>query len=220
LRVALRLSPRTPEGRGPAQKAISPEQASAELRDIHKALNAFTRALRKRRPERGPAQDSREAIDIILDHLKRHGRSLWGHVIHLPRKVGGGIRVVARTNNQLEGFFHQMKHGERRRSGRKVLSRDFEILPAGAALAFNLARPDYVRLLCGSIDKLPEAFASLDQSRRTRDRANSSPAHLEPEASSASFPRADRRVVRGGPLCRFIESAARSRASRVELASS
>jgi hypothetical protein len=219
LRVTLRLCPKSPEAGGPAQKVISPEQASAELRDIRKALNTLMRALRRRRPERGPAQDSREAIDILLDHLDRHGRSLWGHVIHLPRKVGGGIRVVARTNNQLEGFFHQMKHGERRRSGRKVLSRDFEVLPAGAALAFNLTRPDYVRLLCGSMDKLPEAFARLDQSRRTRDRANSSPAYLEPEISGASFPRADRRVVRAEPLCRFIESAARSRAPRVELAS-
>jgi hypothetical protein len=218
LRGALRLSPKSSAGRGPDQNAIPPTQASAELRDIRKSLNAFTRALRKRRPERGPAQDSREAIDIILDHLDRHGKSLWGHVIHL-RRAGGGIRVVARTNNQLEGFFHQMKHGERRRSGRKVLSRDFEVLPAGAALAINLTHPDYVRLLCGSLDKLPEAFAMPNQARRTRDRATSSPACPEPETSCASFPRADRRMVRAMPLRRFIESAARSRAPRLEMAS-
>lgn len=219
LRGALRLSPESSTGEGPDQNAVPPEQAAAELRDIRKALKALTRSLRGRRPERGPAQDFRDAIDIILDHLKRHGSSLWGHVIHLSVKAGGGIRVVARTNNQLEGFFHQMKHGERRRSGRKVLSQDFEFLPAGAALAYNLSHPDYVQLLCGSLAKLPEAFAALDRSKRTPDRKRSSPDPLEAENFSAPFPQADRRIVRADPLRLIIESAARSRAPRLKLAS-
>ena len=50
----------------------------AELRDIRKALNTLMRALRRRRPERGPAQHSREAIDILLDHLDRD-RDLYPH---------------------------------------------------------------------------------------------------------------------------------------------
>lgn len=219
LRAALRLNPKSSAEPKPDPNTVPAEQASAELRDIRKALDALTRSLRRRRPERGPAQDSREAIDIILDHLKRHGKSLWGHVIQMPARVGGGIRVVARTNNQVEGFFHQMKHGERRRSGRKVLSRDFEVLPAGAALAYNLNHPDYVNLLCGSLEKLPEAFAALDLSNRTRDRKRSSPDPLELETFSAAFPQADRRIVRADRLRRIIEDAARSRAPRLNLAS-
>jgi len=43
-------------------------------------------------------------------------------VIALPETVGGGVRLVERTNVLLETFFHEIKHGERRRSGRKVLS--------------------------------------------------------------------------------------------------
>ena len=158
-------------------------------------------------------------MDLVLDHLDRHGDSLWGHVIKLPPRVGGGIRVVARTNNQVEGFFHQMKHGERRRSGRKVLSRDFEVLPAGAALAYNLTHPDYVKLLCGSLEELPEAFATLDQSNRTHDRMRSALALLESDTFSASFPQEDSRIVRSDPLRRMIEDAARSRAPRRNLAS-
>ena len=219
LRDALRLCPKSSSQQEPDQSTVPPEKASAELRDIRKALNALTRSLRRRRPERGPAQDSRRAIDLILDHLDRHGDSLWGHVIQLPARVGGGIRVVARTNNQVEGFFHQMKHGERRRSGRKVLSQDFEVLPAGAALAYNLNHPDYVKLLCGSLEKLPEAFAALDRSRRTHDRKRSSSDSLESETFSASFPQADRRIVRADSLRRIIEDAARSRAPRLKLAS-
>src|SRR2546430_17146856 len=63
------------------------------------------------------------------------GPYLWGHALRLPRRVGGGIRLVARTNNGLESLFHTIKHGERRRSGRKILTQDFEILPPAAALA-------------------------------------------------------------------------------------
>ena len=53
-----------------------------------------------------------------------------------------------------------MKHAERRRSGRKVLTHDFESLPPAAALAYNLTRPDYVALVCGSLDALPARFSA------------------------------------------------------------
>jgi hypothetical protein len=190
--------------------------------------------LRARRPERGPAQDTRQAIDLILDHLARHGDSLWGHIIALPAAVGGGLRVVDRTNQSAEGFWHQLKHGERRRSGRKVLTYDFEGLPAAAALACNLSRDDYVAILCSSLDHLPLAFAELDQARHRRalatppaqpTRANDDGADVETEMDvdpdldlgdivSASFPRDDRRLIRTPELRERIVTAARSRAPR------
>ena len=37
-----------------------------------------------------------------------------------------------------------------------------------AALATNLHHADYVSLLCGSLDRLPEAFAALDAPHRSR----------------------------------------------------
>ena len=39
-------------------------------------------------------------------------------------------------------------------------------MPPEAALVPNLARPDYVRLLCGSLEDLPAALAELDAARR------------------------------------------------------
>jgi hypothetical protein len=167
LRETLRLRP----DEKPSPALLSPEQAATELRDIHAAIDALTQSLRDRRPQRGPAHDTREAIDLIIDHLDRHADSLWGHVIQLPAPAGGGVRVVDRTNLIQESFWHHLKHGERRRSGRKVLTYDFEGLPAAAALACNLERPDYVEILCGSLDQLPQAFAGLDQARRRRDLA-------------------------------------------------
>jgi hypothetical protein len=166
LRQALRL--RIKPERGEHRSSADPDPANqiAELSDIKAAVDDLTTSLRERRPQRGPAERAREAIDIILNHLDRHGPSLWGHEIALPESIGGGVRLVDRTNIVLERFWHLMKHGERRRSGRKILSDDFEHLPATAALAFNLTHADYVEILCGSLDLLPHAFAALDAERR------------------------------------------------------
>lgn len=192
--------------------------APAELRDVRKSIKRLTKSLRKRRPARGPAQNTRAAIDLILEHFERHGRSLWGHAIRLPAAAGGGIRLVDRTNLALEGFFHGFKHDERRRSGRKVLTQDLESFPAAALLATNLRDPDYVAILCRTLDELPRAFAELDQDDRrvalpVRQRAaiDEQPADIV----SSSLPAADRKFVRSKPLVARLLAAARSRAPRL-----
>lgn len=50
-----------------------------------------------------------------------------------------------------------------RRLGRAHLGRDMEYQPAQAALAANLLCPEYVRIVCGTLDRLPQAFAALDR---------------------------------------------------------
>ena len=135
---------------------------------------------------------------------------VWGHAIPIPDQVGGGIRLVDRTNNILEGFFHTMKHGERRRSGHKDLAQDFERLPRAAALAANLTRPDYVSIICGgSLDQLPQAFSRLDAPDRRRSLATRS-ANGKPscEVESASLNAMDRGLVRTKELERCVLAAA------------
>jgi hypothetical protein len=69
-----------------------------------------------------------------------------------------------------------MKHDERRRRGRKILTQDFETLPAAAALVYNLKLPDYVKILCGSLNCLTKAFAELDIEKRGKNcQANNLP---------------------------------------------
>ncbi len=217
LRNALRLVVSSADARStcPAVPA-QPEHAAAELQDIREAVERLQSSLRERRPSRGPAQDVRQAIDLILDHLERHGDTLWGHVICLPEQVGGGIRLVDRTNNVLESFFRRMKHGERRRSGRKVLTQDFERLPPAAALVPNLSCHDYVALLCGDLDRLPRAFAELDADKHHRALAGllATDSDSLPPLASASLPAADRSIVRSDAMRNRVMSAARSRAPR------
>lgn len=219
LRTALRIMPTASGGRpSPASaRPLTLAEAASELQDIRTALDALVRSLRERRPQRGPAQDTRRAIDLVLDHVDRHGPTLWGHLVRLSSDGDGRARLVERTNDLLESFFRDEKHDERRRSGRKVLTQDFEHLPAAAALARNLERPDYVATLCGSLDRLPHAFAGLDAERRRQELAGKpadEPRRPHLEIASASLPTADRRVIRTDAMRERVEAAARSRAPR------
>jgi hypothetical protein len=138
----------------------------------------------------------------------------------LPQHAGGGIRLVDRTNNALESFFGSMKHGERRRGGRKILTQDFERLPPAAALVPNLSCPDYVAILCGDLARLPYAFAQLDADKQQKTLAGAAvtdpatPSDVPTPIASASLPAADRSVVRSEAMQRRVRSAARSRAPR------
>jgi hypothetical protein len=213
LRKALRLHVEV-DAKAHSERAT--QRDLAQLQDIERNIKKLTCSLRRRRPERGPAQDTRDAIDVVLDHLERHGPSLFGHVIALPKAAGGGTRLVARTNLALEGFFGAMMHGERRRSGRKHLGQDLEHLSGGAPLAQNLTCADYVDVVCGSLDELPNAFAQLDAADRrfalpVRNRAQ--PKEFV-DVVSASLPPADRPIVRSEKLEQRIRDAARSRAPR------
>jgi len=183
-----------------------------ETADVQITTQKFIRSLRRRRLQKGIGQDLREAIDIILEHMDRYQTTLWGHVIKLP---GGKIRVVDRTNILAEGFFNGLKHGERRRSGRKVLNQDLEDLPPAAALTQNLQKADYVTMLCGSLDVLPEAFATIDGN--SPNLANWPPIRDEERIETASLSRSDQNFVRKDFLGQAIRQAALSQAPRVEV---
>jgi len=97
----------------------------------------------------------------ILRYLDRYRPHLFGHPV--LRDADGTVQaVVERTNNVLEQFFGRTKQRLRRRVGRANLGRDLEQQPPQAMLVANLEHPDYVRVLCGTLDNLPAAFAGLD----------------------------------------------------------
>ncbi len=202
--------------------APAEDDTEQDLDQMREQLDELVASFRQRRPASGPAQDTREAIDLILKHIETHGDFLWGHAIRLPDNVGGGVRLVSRTNFPAENFFGELKHGERRRSGRKNLAQDLENLPAEATLVRNLEHDDYVSIVCGSLDRLPEVFAGLDRDERER-KVNDLPQEAQEKDSlgavlhiaSASLSTADRRVVRTESMNRRIAAAAHnSRAPR------
>lgn len=195
--------------------AALPENETAEdLDKMRTELDDFVASLQDCRPARGPAKDTREAIDTILAHIETHGKSLFGHAIRLPESAGGGVRLVSRTNYLSENGFGAFKHSERVRTGYKNLGYVLETLPAEALLARNLQHQDYVAIVCGSLEKLPEAFAELDRKDRAAKQCGESLEDPEDDlttilqAATASLVKEDRRIVRTDEMNRCIAAAA------------
>ena len=67
LRVALRFT----EGKLKGPEANGAGQTPQALRDIRQSVDNLADSLRQRRPERGPAKDQRQAIDIVLAHWRK-----------------------------------------------------------------------------------------------------------------------------------------------------
>lgn len=225
LREVLRVDPTNsdPLPTATGEDPSSAESACKELDQMRERLEALRRQLQDERPERGPADDLRDAIDLIEEHLKRYGDTLWGHAITVIEEDGTTrTRLAPRTNNDLESRFGFVKQGLRRTSGKKSLASELERLPASVMLVSNLQDPDYVQLVCGSLEGLPRAFARLDEDRlaarlrgEPRQAINES---LPTPVASPSLPKEDRCVVRSELLHAYIAAAAKSRAPRVATA--
>lgn len=161
LRTVLRLSnTELPSADTPHRQRPIPALEAERMKQIERAVSEHRDALegRARGESATPANPSPSAT--ILKYLKRYGAGLFGHP---TRRDEDGLitAIVERTNNVAEHFFARHKQQLRRRVGRAHLGRDLDDQPAEAALAANLRHPDYVRILCGSVDHLPESFAEL-----------------------------------------------------------
>ena len=95
MRTVLRLAEKLPE-----------DDTPQELEATRKQFDKWVVSLEKRRPARGPSRDSREAIDIILKHIDKHGQNLWGHAILLQEDADMRVRLVSRTNFLVENRFN------------------------------------------------------------------------------------------------------------------
>ena len=201
LRAALRLDavPHLSEGRN---SDSSPADVAVTLAQTEEAFDAFITSLRARRAAARRRPEDRAMLDVVLSHVDRHRPHLWGHVLRGPEPAA--IHIVPRTNNILEQFFHRMKHGERRRCGRKVLTHDFETLLPAAALAYNLTRPDYVALVCGTLDALPACFSALDALPPSLPDPS---APVPSDIVTAALPLGDRRLVRRPALGQRLATA-------------
>ena len=140
----------------------NPALEAARLHDIEERTTAYHEEIRQRVRDiqANPLNNQNKAPEaIILKYLDRYSPSLFGH----PYLVDDGkiVAVVERTNNVAEHFFGTEKQKLRRRLGRANLGRDLEDQPAQAALVSNLTHPDYVKIVCGSLDNLPVVFSEI-----------------------------------------------------------
>jgi hypothetical protein len=129
--------------------------------EIEKAVNRYVKDLKKRVGDESLVKP-KSTDAITLSYFLRYGDNLFGHPV-VRDEDGEVIAVTERTNNKAEHYFGGEKQHLRRRLGRANLGRDLEDQPAQAALVSNLRHPDYVRILCGSLDDLASSFALLDE---------------------------------------------------------
>lgn len=141
-------------------QAPLPAAEHERLQEIKNAVEEYRKQLSSRVVV-GSKSNPGSAEAVIAKYLGRYGHLLFGHPTRRD-ETGAIVAIVARTNNAIEHFFGREKQRLRRRVGRANLGRDLQQQPAQAALAANLRHADYVRVLCGSLDNLADAFADLD----------------------------------------------------------
>lgn len=162
LRDVLRLTHgELPGGDARKPQTNLPALELRRLQEIEKAVDDYRKELEHRVAPLSKAEAKSCPDATILRYLSRYGSRLFGHPV-LRDEHGSVVAVVERTNNVLETLFGRGKQRLRRRLGRANLGRDLEQQPPQVMLAANLELPDYVRVLSGSLDHLPEAFAELD----------------------------------------------------------
>ena len=94
----------------------------------------------------------------------------------------------------------------------KILPMTLKIFPR----AYNLNRPDYVSIVCGSLECLHEAFAKLDSEKNKNNTKNeeniknTALPHVT-QTETSSLPTENRRLVRTEHMKRRIVAAARGR---------
>ena len=142
-------------------QATLPSVEASILEKIEADLNDYIVDLEIKVPTVGKKVCNPHPCAVILSYLKRYGSKLFGHPVRLD-DTGAVLAVMERTNNVAEHFFARGSQRLRRRLGRKHIGHDLEQQPAQALLTANLLHPDYVRILCGSLENLPLAFAQLD----------------------------------------------------------
>ncbi len=163
LRDVLRISnDELPRAEGRYHQIEFPAFEAQRLTDIEKAVEQYRAELRERVESTGAGNAVNPSPSaVVLKYFARYDAHLFGHPTCRDEN-GVIVKVVERTNNVAECFFGRKKQQLRRRVGRAQLGRDLEDQPAQAALAENLHHADYVRVLCGSLEHLHEAFAALD----------------------------------------------------------
>lgn len=156
LRDALRLTAQdSGQGLNETANFTNAEHACQIETDVHRLHQTLCRE--RKQPL---SATKRKGIDIIATHLDKYWEGLFGHCLQHDGSDQGSI-MVQRTNNMSERFFRHVKRFIRRITGKKKLNREINALSDKALLVFNLKTPAYVKLICGHLDGLGQAFADL-----------------------------------------------------------
>jgi hypothetical protein len=158
-RVALRICPKGGKRRRNDQgapKTLSEKRHKEMLKELRDSLA---------RQARQPNHPAATASKIVVEHLDKYWKLLFGHALR-----NRGRKIVApRTNNVEEGLFRIVKRQCRRLHGRGRLSRDIDSMLPATPLVLNLRNASYCQVVYGGAEpeKIAEVFSSVDPKAAT-----------------------------------------------------
>jgi hypothetical protein len=156
-RAALRICPK-----GGTSRRNDGDGPNTLNSDSHKAILQRLRTSLRREQRRNTT--TARACRIVVDHVNKYWRFLFGHTVRRrPTPI-----VAPRTNNVEERLFRSIKRQCRRLHGRGRLTRDVDAMTTGTALLLNLRNPSYCETVYGGAT--PQALA--DCWRRSRSAEN------------------------------------------------
>jgi hypothetical protein len=146
LRQALRLT-----GAGKTPMSESYGLGADEQRDVRREVKGLCERWQKEKESR-PARE-KQLYEVVLSHLERYqGKLFYEGTEQLNEQSD-------RTTNDLERTWRDNKRRCRARHGRAKVKKDMQVLPAEAMLVGNLAIPEYVEAVLGSLADLPRHLA-------------------------------------------------------------
>jgi hypothetical protein len=143
-------------GKTPLSESLS-FQSKKEIREYNKGLISYARKLKEKADK--SKVDLPKEEQIIYEHLLKYQYQLpiSENLVEIF-----GTDMVENTNNIEESLFRGEKHGLRRRSGKKDISREFDSHGPYLPLMKNLTNENYIEAVIGSIKDLPERLSELD----------------------------------------------------------
>lgn len=146
LRQALRLT-----GAGKTPMSESYGMAAEEQRDVRRAVKRLCERWQKEK-ESCPTRE-KPLYEVVLSHLERYEGKLF------DEGTEGLNEQSDRTTNELERTWRENKRRCRGRHGRAKVKKEMQVMPAEAMLVGNLAIPEYVEAVLGSLADLPQRLA-------------------------------------------------------------
>jgi hypothetical protein len=125
-----------------------------EVREYNRGLKKYTKEL-----VRGEKKNTlSESEVIILKHVMKYHREL-----PVPEDL---IELYSeyfeQTNNDTEGLFWECKRGPRRVTGKKDISREFNLYGPYLPLTKNLTNENYIKTVIGETEELCDRFSELE----------------------------------------------------------
>jgi len=96
----------------------------------------------------------------LYEIASKHIEKYEPYLINESNVVDSNGKII-RTTNKLEQEWGLAKRIKRQVTGKKKLTREFNSLPKEYMIVQNLRNPDYVDLVLGDIEKLPEKLAEV-----------------------------------------------------------